>query len=125
MFKIETNFSYSLELPFFDLELLPLLTYFLVFSSNFDASRPKNLNARGRDLPFYKTASKHFDGFLSVFNFFENEADFMQKAAVAPRSNCVLNTEKSEKMGIALRPVEDAVRSALRKMKDGISLCKK
>ena len=60
-----------------------------------------------------------------VFNFFENEADFMQKAAVAPRSNCVLNTEKSEKMGIALRPVEDAVRSALRKMKDGISLCKK
>ena len=60
-----------------------------------------------------------------TFNFFENEEDFMQKAAVASRSNCVLNTEKSEKMGIALRPVEDAVRSALRKMKDGISLCKK
>ena len=60
-----------------------------------------------------------------TFNFFENEEDFMQKAAVAPRSNCVLNTEKSEKMGIALRPVEDAVRSALRKMKDGLPLCKK
>ena len=60
-----------------------------------------------------------------TFNFFENEEDFMQKAAVASRSNCVLNTEKSEKMGIALQPVEDAVRSALRKMKDGISLCKK
>ena len=60
-----------------------------------------------------------------AFNFFENEEDFMQKAAVAPRSNCVLNTEKSEKMGIALRPVEDAVRSALRKMKDGLPLCKK
>ena len=60
-----------------------------------------------------------------TFNFFENEEDFMQKAAVAPRSNCVLNTEKSQKMGIALRPVEDAVRSALRKMKDGLPLCKK
>ena len=60
-----------------------------------------------------------------AFNFFENEEDFMQKAAVAPRSNCVLNTEKSQKMGIALRPVEDAVRSALRKMKDGLPLCKK
>ena len=59
-----------------------------------------------------------------TFNFFENEEDFMQKAAVAPRSNCVLNTEKSEKMGIALRPVEDAVRSALCKMKDGLPLCK-
>ena len=51
------------------------------------------------------------------FNFFENEKDFMERAAIAPRSNCVIDTRKSESCGIGLRPVEEAVRESLRKMK--------
>ena len=54
------------------------------------------------------------------FQFFENEQEFMEKAAITPRSNCVMDTKKSEMAGIGLRPVEDAVRDALRKMKVGI-----
>ena len=51
------------------------------------------------------------------FKFFENEKDFMERAAIAPRSNCVMDTRKSESCGIGLRPVEEAVRESLRKMK--------
>ncbi len=50
------------------------------------------------------------------FNFFRNEEEFMSKAAITPRSNCVMDTAKSEQNGIALRPVEEAVRDSLRKM---------
>ena len=53
------------------------------------------------------------------FSFFENEEDFMDRAASTPRSNCVLDTTKAEKAGFGMRPVEDAVRDALRKMKQG------
>lgn len=56
------------------------------------------------------------------FNFFNNEEDFMSKAAITPRSNCVLDTTKSEKYGIALRPVEEAVRDSLSKMRMHVSL---
>ena len=41
----------------------------------------------------------------------------MERAAIAPRSNCVMDTRKSESCGIGLRPVEEAVRESLRKMK--------
>ena len=51
------------------------------------------------------------------FSFFEDETDFMDRAASTPRSNCVLDTTKAEKAGLGMRPVEDAVRDALRKMK--------
>lgn len=54
------------------------------------------------------------------FNFFDSEDDFMAKAAIAPRSNCVMDTTKAEKCGIVLRPVEDAVRDSLRKMKQKV-----
>jgi dTDP-4-dehydrorhamnose reductase len=53
------------------------------------------------------------------FSFFKDEADFMGRAASTPRSNCVLDTTKAEKAGVGMRPVEDAVRDALRKMKRG------
>lgn len=56
------------------------------------------------------------------FNFFNNEEDFMSKAAITPRSNCVMDTTKSEKYGIALRPVEEAVRGSLSKMRMHVSL---
>ena len=51
------------------------------------------------------------------FSFFENEEDFMERAASTPRSNCVLDTTKAEKAGLGMRPVEDAVREALREMR--------
>ena len=55
-----------------------------------------------------------------VFTFFDNEEDFMKKAAMTPRSNCVMDTAKAKRNGIALRPVEDAVRDSLRKMKQKV-----
>ncbi|MDB0031585.1 sugar nucleotide-binding protein [Opitutales bacterium] len=54
------------------------------------------------------------------FNFFENEEDFMAKAAITPRSNCVMDTSKAERNGIALRSVEEAVRDSLRKMREQV-----
>ena len=54
------------------------------------------------------------------FNFFKNEKEFMNKAAITPRSNCVMDTAKSEQNGIALRPVEEAVRDSLRKMREQV-----
>ena len=55
-----------------------------------------------------------------AFTFFENEEDFMAKAAITPRSNCVMDTSKAERNGIALRPVEEAVRDSLRKMREQV-----
>jgi len=54
------------------------------------------------------------------FTFFENEEDFMAKAVITPRSNCVMDTSKAERNGIALRPVEEAVRQTLRKMREQV-----
>ena len=50
------------------------------------------------------------------FKFFEVEEQFMSKAAKTPRSNCVLDTTKSEKAGIGIRPVEEAMRESMQKM---------
>jgi dTDP-4-dehydrorhamnose reductase len=51
------------------------------------------------------------------FNFFDSEEEFMTKAAVVPRSNCVLDTTKAERAGIAMRPVEEAMIDSIRKMR--------
>lgn len=56
------------------------------------------------------------------FQFFDNEEQFMNKAAKTPRSNCVLNTTKSEKAGIGMRPVEEAMRESIQKMAMGTSV---
>ncbi|MFW5883053.1 MAG: sugar nucleotide-binding protein, partial [Verrucomicrobiota bacterium] len=61
-----------------------------------------------------RQASGMDDPFAREFKFFENLEDFMQKAAITPRSNCVLDTAKLTAAGIYLRPVEEAVRTALR-----------
>jgi len=53
------------------------------------------------------------------FSFFQDESDFMNRAASTPRSNCVLDTKKAEQAGVGMRPVEEAVRDSLRKMKQG------
>ena len=51
------------------------------------------------------------------FKFFDSEEEFMTKAAIAPRSNCVLDTTKAEKAGIAMRPVEEAMIDSIRRMR--------
>jgi dTDP-4-dehydrorhamnose reductase len=56
------------------------------------------------------------------FNFFNSEEEFMSKIAIAPRSNCVLDTTKAEKAGIAMRPVEEAMIDSIRKMRQSIHL---
>jgi dTDP-4-dehydrorhamnose reductase len=47
------------------------------------------------------------------FDFFDSEAEFMRTAAKVPRSNCVLDTSKSEQAGIAMRPVTIALMESL------------
>ncbi len=56
------------------------------------------------------------------FKFFEDEEQFMNKAAKTPRSNCVLDTTKAEKAGIGMRPVEEAMRESMQKMVKGTSV---
>ena len=50
------------------------------------------------------------------FKFFEDEEQFMNKAAKTPRSNCVLDTTKAQKAGIGMRTVEEAMRESMGKM---------
>jgi len=54
------------------------------------------------------------------FKFFNSEEEFMTKAAIAPRSNCVLDTTKVEKAGIGMRPVEEAMIDSIRKMRQSV-----
>jgi dTDP-4-dehydrorhamnose reductase len=48
------------------------------------------------------------------FSFFDDEDEFMRKAARTPRSNCVLDTAKLEATGIRMTEVHEAVETALR-----------
>jgi dTDP-4-dehydrorhamnose reductase len=48
------------------------------------------------------------------YRFFTDEADFMSKAAKAPRSNCVMTSAKLASYGIAMSPVRQAIQTALR-----------
>lgn len=50
-----------------------------------------------------------------LFSFFENEAAFMRQVATAPRSNCILSTDKLTSVGIEMTPVHESVRSCLSK----------
>ena len=49
------------------------------------------------------------------FTFFKDEADFMQKAAKTPRSNCVMDSSKLAAAGITLTEVHAAVERDLRR----------
>lgn len=51
------------------------------------------------------------------YRFFDDEAEFMQKAAKTPRSNCVMSSEKLAAAGIRMTPVRDAIRAALKNWK--------
>jgi 3,5-epimerase/4-reductase len=46
------------------------------------------------------------------FCFFESQAAF-RKNVKAPRSTCVLNTNKLKMAGIQMRPIHEAIRSSL------------
>ena len=46
--------------------------------------------------------------------FFESEDQFMQLAAVAPRSNCVMDNSKLLSTGVSMSHVEDAIVKSLR-----------
>lgn len=48
------------------------------------------------------------------YEFFTDEADFMQKAAKTPRSNCVMSSAKLASAGITMTPVREAIQIALR-----------
>lgn len=48
------------------------------------------------------------------FSFFDDETEFMAKAAKTPRSNCVLDNSKILAAGIPMRPVEEAIEDALK-----------
>ena len=48
------------------------------------------------------------------FRFFDSEDQFMQLAAKTPRSNCVLDTTKAERLHLPMRPVEEALDAAMR-----------
>ena len=63
------------------------------------------------------TAWMHEQGLTNKhFKFFEDEEQFMNKAAKTPRSNCVLDTTKAQKAGIGMRTVEEAMRESMGKM---------
>jgi UDP-glucose 4,6-dehydratase len=47
------------------------------------------------------------------FEFFTDADEFYSQAAVAPRSNCILDTDKAAAAGVSMRPVRDALRAAL------------
>jgi UDP-glucose 4,6-dehydratase len=49
------------------------------------------------------------------FQFFKNDKEFYSKSALAPRSNCILNTNKIAKSGIQIRSVKDALKKSLQK----------
>ena len=51
------------------------------------------------------------------FSFFDDETEFMAKAARTPRSNCVLDTSKLQAAGVEMTEVHEAVERALREWK--------
>jgi len=48
------------------------------------------------------------------FQFFDSEEQFMQLAAKAPRSNCVLDSSKAIAAGLPLSPIEVALEKAMK-----------
>lgn len=47
------------------------------------------------------------------FEFFESEVDFMEKAAITPRSNCVMDSGKLSRAGILMTPVLECLENCL------------
>ena len=47
------------------------------------------------------------------YQFFDDEAEFMGTAAIAPRSNCIMSSKKLAEAGIEMSPVKEAIQNAL------------
>ena len=47
------------------------------------------------------------------FKFFADEHEFMNRAAIAPRSNCILDSSKAVALGMPMRPIREAIHDAL------------
>lgn len=76
-----------------------------------------NMTNPGSVTTMQVTAWMHEQGVTNKhFKFFEDEEQFMNKAAKTPRSNCVLDTTKAQKAGIGMRTVEEAMRESMGKM---------
>ena len=54
-----------------------------------------------------------------TFSFFKDESEFMEKAAITPRSNCIMSSAKLASAGITMTPVKDAIRRALKNWTPG------
>jgi dTDP-4-dehydrorhamnose reductase len=52
---------------------------------------------------------------LRPFAYFASEEEFMKTGVRAPRSSCVLDTAKAEKLGLPLRPVREAIVDSLQR----------
>ena len=52
------------------------------------------------------------------YEFFSDETEFMSKAAIAPRSNCIMSSKKLADAGILMTPVTEAIRTALKNWKN-------
>jgi dTDP-4-dehydrorhamnose reductase len=50
-----------------------------------------------------------------TFEFWADDSEFYRLGAKTPRSNCVLDVSKLQAAGVPMRPVEDALRDALRR----------
>jgi len=70
--------------------------------------------------PGYVTTSQVVDlilesgVFRKEYEFFKDESEFMTKAAVAPRSNCIMSSAKLAAEGIEMTPVKKAISDALK-----------
>jgi hypothetical protein len=53
-----------------------------------------------------------------AISFWRNDNEFYQKAALAPRSNCLLNPSKLVTSGIKMRDVETALEDSIRHWAD-------
>jgi dTDP-4-dehydrorhamnose reductase len=51
------------------------------------------------------------------YEFFSDEAEFMGKAAIAPRSNCIMSSAKLVGAGIEMTPAKEAIQNALNNWK--------
>jgi dTDP-4-dehydrorhamnose reductase len=47
------------------------------------------------------------------YRYFNDEADFMKRAALTPRSNCVMSSAKLAAAGVVMTPVREAIQQAL------------
>lgn len=81
----------------------------------YNVTNPGSVTTREVVSLMQEIAREHPETGLPVreYEFFADEAEFMQIAAKTPRSNCVMSSDKLTSVGIELPPVHDALRDCL------------